>query len=460
MGKVANAGKTKKETIFKPANIQEHITFSRAVEAVIWGMPAVNFGLLCQATVQAKSAVNEIVYWSRLPGWKNQTLTPNPDIIYFFPFFDTKKVGPVVIEIPPANGGSITGSIDDGWQTALEDVGPAGVDEGKGGKYLVLPPGFNGNVPDGYISLPSSTYRGFAILRSNLAGSADADIASAVAYGRQIRIYPLSAADSRIQVKFTDVIDTLYDNTIPYDLRFFQMLNLFVQYEPWLDRDKAMIDSLKSIGIEKGKPFIPNNRTQDILNAAIVEARTWLNLQYEAAFSNRFNAEYRWALPASQELIEGMSTSYGQADSYPLDARGMTYSMAFFSPKHLGKGQFYLMTIKDKNDMALDGANNYKLTIPANPPVKLYWSAVVYDRTTHALIREMKWFSRSSNTPGLQINPDESIDIYFGPKAPAGKESNWIPTSAQGQFEVLFRFYGPQEALFNKTWKLPDIEKV
>jgi hypothetical protein len=155
-----------------------------------------------------------------------------------------------------------------------------------------------------------------------------------------------------------------------------------------------------------------------------------------------------------------MSTSYAQTDSYPVDARGMTYSMAFFSAKHLGKGQFYLMAIKDKDNAVLEGANNYRLTIPANPPVKLYWSAVVYDRATHAFLREMKWFSRSSNTPRLQKNQNGEIDIYFGPEAPAGKESNWIPTSAQSQFEVLFRFYGPEPALFNKTWKLPDIEKV
>ncbi|OQP38635.1 hypothetical protein A4H97_18095 [Niastella yeongjuensis] len=460
MGKVASTTKTKKDTTFKPASIQEHLLFNRAVEAVIWGMPAVNFGLLCQATIQAKSAANEIVYWSRLPGWKNQTLTPNPDTIYFFPFFDTKKAGPVVIEIPPANGGSITGSIDDGWQTALEDVGPAGYDEGKGGKYLLLPPDFNDKVPDGYIVLPCSTYRGFAVLRSNLSGGSDAEVANAVEYGRQIRIYPLSAVDSRIQVKFTDVIDTLYDNTIPYDIRFFQMLSLFVQYEPWLDRDKAMIDILKTIGIEKGKAFIPDNRTQEILNAAIAEAHIWLDMQYELVFNNRYNAEYHWALPTTQELVQGMSTSFARADSYPLDARGMTYSMAYFSAKHLGQGQFYLMAIKDKNDKALDGGSTYKLNIPASPPVKLYWSAVVYDRTTHAFLREMKWFSRSSNTPGLQKNTNDSIDIYFGPEAPAGKESNWIPTNRQNQFEVLFRFYGPEEALFNKTWKLPDIEKV
>jgi hypothetical protein len=109
----------------------------RAIEAVIWGMPAVNFDLLYQAMVQAKGTWNQVVYWSRLPDWKNQTLTPNPDVIYVFPFFDTKDAGPMVMEIPPAgDDGSITGSIDDAWQCALEDVGPAGADKGKGGKDL------------------------------------------------------------------------------------------------------------------------------------------------------------------------------------------------------------------------------------------------------------------------------------------------------------------------------------
>ena len=133
----------------------------RAVEAVIWGMPAVNFDLMLQAAISAEGeAWNQVVYWSRLPDWKNQTLTPNPDVIYLMPFFDTKEVGPMVMEIPPAGpDGSITGSIDDGWQTALEDVGPAGVDKGAGGKYLILPPGYKNKPPEGYIALPSPTYR-------------------------------------------------------------------------------------------------------------------------------------------------------------------------------------------------------------------------------------------------------------------------------------------------------------
>jgi hypothetical protein len=118
------------------------------------------------------------------------------------------------------------------------------------------------------------------------------------------------------------------------------------------------------------------------------------------------------------------------------------------------------MTIKDKAGRSFDGRSTYRLTVPAKAPVKQYWSATAYDRATHALIRNQPRSSRSSQNPDLQENADGSVDVYFGPKAPAGKEPNWVPTHAQGKFEVLFRLYGPEKPLFDKSWKLPDIEKI
>jgi hypothetical protein len=180
-----------------PAGLAQRTAQGRAVEAVIWGMPAVNFDRMYQAMVHDANGgegSNKIVFWSRLFNWKNQTLTPNPDTLYFMPFYNTKDAGPMVLEIPPADSGSITGSVDDCWQTAIEDVGPAGVDKGKGGKYLILAPGYKGKVPAGYIVLQSPTYQGFALLRSNPKSSSEADVASAVTYGKRVRFYPLSQA--------------------------------------------------------------------------------------------------------------------------------------------------------------------------------------------------------------------------------------------------------------------------
>jgi hypothetical protein len=446
---------------FSSQDLARRTVERRAVEAVIWGMPAVNYDLMYQAAVrEAKGAFNQIVYWSRLPDWKIQTLTPNPDAIYLTPFINTKDVGPVVLEIPPADEGSITGTVMDVWQSALEDVGPAGVDKGKGGKYLILPPGYKTKVPAGYIPLQSDTYRGYALLRSIPKSGSEADVAKAVAYGKRIRLYPLSQAAKPPATTFVDVVDIVYDSTIPYDLRYFESLDRIVQAEPWLERDKAMIDQLKSIGIEKGKPFNPDPRMQGVLNDAAREARAWLVARYEASFSAPYYEGGHWALPGSPELLEGQATFFAKPDVYPVDVRGVTFSYAYFTPKHLGAGSSYLLAIADKDGQLLDGRTSYRLTVPANVPVRQYWSATVYDRATHAPIRNARWPSRSSQTPGLQKNADGSVDVYFAPEAPAGKESNWVPTTTDGGFEVLFRFYGPEKPLFEKTWKLPDMERI
>jgi hypothetical protein len=443
---------------FSPEELTRRAIERRAVEAVIWGMPAVNTDLMYQATLKLGGGSNQIVYWSRLLDWRNQTLTPNPDVIYLMAFFNTKD-GPIVIEIPPADGGVINGSIMDPWQAALEDVGPAGADKGAGGKYLILPPGYNERPPEGYIVLPSANYQGYALLRSILKSGSAADVEAAVAYGKRIKLYPLSQAANPPETVFLDAAGAAYDSTIPYDLRFFQSLDRFVQSEPWQERDKAMIDQLKTIGIEKGKLFHPDKATQGLLNAAAGEAHAWLEQKYETMFAPYYEGR-QWVFPILPEVIGGLQSQFAKPDSYPVDGRGVTYTMAFFSTKHSGIGQYYLMTIKDKDGVALNGSGAYRLIVPANAPVKQYWSATAYDRATHALIRDMPRSGRSSQSPGLEASADGSVEIYFGPKAPAGKESNWVPTSAGGKFEVLFRFYGPEKAVFDKTWELPDIERV
>jgi hypothetical protein len=443
-----------------PEALTRRTVEGRAVEAVIWGMPVVNFDRMYQAMAsQVKGSFNQIVYWSRLPDWKNQTLTPNPDAIYLMPFFDTKS-GPIVLEIPAADEGTIVGSVMDCWQTAIEDVGPAGVDKGKGGRYFIYGPDFTGTVPDGFIPMASDTHQGYALLRSILKSGSDADVAKAVAYAKRIKFYPYANASNPPATTFLDAIDVVFDATIPYDLRFFQSLDRMVQSQPWLTRDKVMIDALKSIGIEKGKPFAPDPATQDLLKQAATDAHAWLDAKYTMVYATRFDPSARWTLPVLPEVLQGLSTNYADPNAYPVDGRGLTYSYGFFSAKHLGAGQYYLMTIVDKAGQSFDGGSSYRLTVPPNAPVTQYWSATVYDRATHALIRDMKWSSRSSQSPNLQKNPDGSVDVYFGPTAPAGKDSNWVPTNPRGQFEVLFRLYGPQKPFFDKVWKLPDIERM
>jgi hypothetical protein len=440
--------------------LSRQVIRQRAFEAAVWGMPAVNYQLMYEEMVRkVKGAFNQVLYWSCLLDWKNQTLTPNPDVIYLMPFFNTKDVGPVVLEIPPADDGVFNGSIMNFWQAAIEDVGPGGLDKGKGGKYAFLPPAYDkAKLPGGYIAMPSDTYQGYALLRSVLKSGSDADVAKALTYSKRIKLYPLSQAANTPATTFVDASDVVFDSTIPYDLRFFEALDHIVQAEPWLERDKAMIDPLKTIGIERGKPFNPDTGTKEILDAAIKEAHVWLDARIDMLppyYDGR-----RWFFPITEEMHQNVMSFWQTPDSFPVDARGVAYSLAFFSAKHVGEAQYYLLTTKDSDGKPLEGRNRYRVNVPANAPVTQYWSMTVYNRATHAFIRNAPWVGRSSQTPGLQKNGDGSVDLYFGPAPPAAGDSNWVPTDADGRFEVLARFYGPKKPLFDKTWKLTDIERA
>lgn len=433
----------------------------RAIEAVIWGMPVVNYDLMLQEMfAKTEGKVGQAIYWGRPLDWHNQTLTPNPDALYFMVFFNTKD-GPVVLDLPPGdNDGSFNGNIVTVWQMPLEDAGLLGADKGSGGKYLVLPPGYSGKPPDGYVTLQSDTFGGYMLFRSNLRSHGPADVATSIAYGKRLKVYPLAQAENPPATVFTDVKDVNYNSTIRYDESFFEHLDRMVQSEPWLQRDRAMIDQLKTLGIEKGKPFQPADATKTLLASAAREAGALLEAKYDAGLPPFFSTTSRWTFPAPPDLIKAAQEGYADPEQYPVDQRGMAYSYAYIGIKRLGSGQFYLISIRDKDGQSFEGGQSYRLTVPANPPVEQYWSVTAYDRQTHALIKNMSRASRSSQIPELQKNADGSVDIYFGPAAPAGKESNWVPTDPNRKFELMFRAYAPTKALFDHSWKLSDVERI
>jgi hypothetical protein len=362
-----------------------------------------------------------------------------------------------VLEIPPAEGGVINGTIMDAWQTPLVDVGPAGTDGGAGGKYAILPPDFDGILPDDMIPVPSETWKGYALLRSIPADDSDAALDAAVAYGRSMRFYPLSQAAAPPETAFPDASGVLYDATIPYDSRFFVALDRIIQDEPWLTRDLAMIDIVKTIGIEKGKPFAPTDDERAALDAAALKARDWFDARFERIFDTPWADSARWASPALAEFLRSVQSNHTIPNAYPVDQRGLQYTFVFFAPKELGRGQFYLMLAHGADGQPLDGARTYTLKVPADVPVTQYWSVIAYDRATHALIREVAAPGRSSLTPGLVVNPDGTVDLSFGPTPPSEDEANWIPTRADQEFELIFRFYGVRPSLYEKTWVLPDL---
>ena len=345
------------------------------------------------------------------------------------------------------------------WQVAIEDVGPAGVDEGRGGRCLILPPGYDGDVPEGYIPLRSDTYQGYGLIRSVLRSGSDADIEQAVAYAQRIRLYPLAEADDPPDTAWVDASGALFDAAIPYDLRFFEALDRTVQAEPFLHRDRVMIDQLAPSASSGAARSRPTPELAAILTAAAAEAHAWLDAEYEKVF-HPFAPGARWALPALPELISATEANFEQPDAYPVDARGVAYSFAFFSSKHLGKGQFYLMTIADGDGQPLDGAATYRLTVPADAPVD---PVLVGDP-----LRPCHPHPDPGRAPGRLLVPGggprrERRRLHRHLVRADGAvrhRANWVPTDPAGRFEALFRFYGPTPSLYDHTWQLPDIERM
>lgn len=376
-------------------DLQRRMIERRAVEAVIWGMPAVNYDIMLQE-MQTKTPgkVNQIIYWGKPLDWKNQTLTPNPDTLYLMAFFNTKDIGPIVVDIPPASAdGSLNANFVNIWQAPLEDAGLLGADKGQGMKILVLPPGYSEPVADTYRAIRPETNGSYVLLRSNMKSHGDADVAKSIAYAKQVKVYPLSEASRPPETVFTDVKDVLYDTTIRYDESFFVHLDRIIQTEPWLERDRAMIDPLRTLGIEKGKTFAPDDATKRALSEGIAEARAWLEAKYDAAPPPFFDGTH-WTFPGHPDLIKAASDGFADPNTYPTDWRGLAYTYAYIGIKRMGAGQFYLLNIKDKDDEDYDGAKTYRLQVPPNVPVDQYWSLTAYDRQTHALIKNVDRASR------------------------------------------------------------------
>ena len=292
----------------------------RAVEAVIWGMPAVNYDLMYQAMIAAHGKYNQIVYWSRLPDWKNQTLTPNPDSIYLMPFFNTKDVGPMVLEIPPADEGSITGSIDDAWQAALEDVGPAGVDKGKDGKYLILPPGYKAKPPNGYIALPSTTYQAMRCC---------ARFSKAVATRISPRPSHTRSGSSSIRCRRPRTRRrplSSMRSTSCSTARFPTTCAFFSRSTAWCrpNRGSSATRDDRHAQVDRHREGqAVQSRCEDAGDIERRRARsTCLARHATKASSPAFYEGSHWALPASPDCLEGLHDDFADPDAYPVDGRG------------------------------------------------------------------------------------------------------------------------------------------
>jgi hypothetical protein len=441
---------------FTSTELAKRTLHRRAVEAAIWGMPLVNTDAMRQAYFRDVGAkYNDICYFSKPADWHFQVTTPNASTNYVYFNFNLKD-GPVVLEIPPAVGAGLLGSMVNAWDEPMADVGPKGEDQGKGGKYLLLPPDFKGEPPTGYFTLRFPTYNGYSLFRAIRVGETEADVTASLALVKKLRVYSLAERVSPPQQQFIDIHGKTFDGIANFDERFFDSLNRMVQEEPVQPRDLAVMGMFKSIGIEKGKKFGPDAATQHIFKTAVQEAQAQF-VEGLTSYSQPWWTDRNWSPPDARGVKTGFT--FQTPHALDVDARGWANFAAFALPKKTGESLVYLFTFRDGSGERLGGERNYTLRVPANVPAKQYWSVIVYDVLTCALVRESPSITLDSYNQEMKRNADGSVDIYFGPEAPQTKEANWLYTAPGRVWFPAIRFYDPDKSLFDKTWKLPDLEQ-
>lgn len=436
----------------------EKMIHRRAVEAAVWGMPIEGTrGLLLASRKDLGADWNDIVYFSKPMESRHGLLTANNQVPYLTTSLNTTD-GPMVVDVPGASDkAKFFGSFVDAWDYPFTDVGPAGADEGKGGKFLFLPPGYKGDVPEGYLVFRPYTHAVHMILRP--VALPGATMEDQVAYAKTLNVYRLSDAANPPQAKRFDAYPKKWDTLPKYDITFFQDMAATINEEPVLERDLAMMGILSYIGIEKGKSFNPDARTKEILELAIKDAYDYMqDLFVKKAFRN--------FIPGTQWSTFNLSMEQAKAgwpfvtkDRMLIDERANLYHYATFMPQKLGGGSFYLTTLSDSEGNLLDGESTYKMNVPADTPAGDFWSAIAYSFATHGFIEGSERVGISSiDKDSLKVNDDGSVDLYFAPNAPKGQESNWVPT--REKFWICLRLYGPEKALHDGSWKLPDIVKI
>ena len=442
-------------------DLEEQVAYQRAFEAVVWAMPASAIYRFRQGLYDIPGVKdNVVIAFSGSLKPRHQAITANTVTPYIAAFTDLRN-GPVVIEVPAATEkASLYGQVVDAWQVTIAAVGPVGPDKGAGGKYLFLPPDYKGTVPAGYFPIQSTSYRLALAFRSVPGKGATQD--DAYAYTKTLKMYPFSEASNPKPTEFVDG----YPHTILtlpfYDIRALQDIHDIISVEPVKPQDKVMMGMLAAIGIEKGKPFNPSPKMKAAMERGVTDAYHYMQkLTLDLHKNNFWWADRHWTMAMVPDEKRGFAFVTDQA--VEVDKRAAGWFFFTFYPPILNEnaGTVYLAPIADKDGKELEAGSLYRIRIPKDIPVKQFWSITVYDNATWGFIKNPQERSGlgTYEMDKKKINDDGSVDIYVGPKAPDGLESNWIPTMDKKPY-IWLRLYGPGTAFWQKSFKMPDIEKV
>ncbi len=439
--------------------MHEELYFQSAVQIALWAQPMVAVGVAKAGMEDAGIFNTSISIAEQRASSDNVIYTANQETVYAY---GITEIGdePMVFDIAPKT----LGFMADAWQRPIEDLGITGPDKGEGGKYIMLPPGYEGEMPaasEGVFVLKSPTKTVWWLQRAFVTGDQTEEDAVNVLKANS-RIYSLSDGTPEEQ-HFVNQSTTPFDAVTHNDsMEYWYMLDAMIQLEPVQERDLAMMGLAKTVGIQKGKKFAPTEEQRVVLLRAARTAKammmavgfdaqgdikTWEGLEWESAFQTQ------------SPYFDGLGhTETHERAAFTYQAMTGAKSMV---AKMVGRGSQYQLASKDGSGEFLNGANTYKLTVPANVPVNNYWSIAVYDTETRSLIANGTPKSSTGSHLDLVVNEDGSVDLFFGPSKPQGvNEANFVLTKSGEGWFAYFRFYGPLDEYFDKTWVPNDFEKV
>jgi hypothetical protein len=433
----------------------DFLTVSRGVKAFLDGMPAASLYAMLEGLKDAGIKPGDVATFENLMDARTLFLTANSTTPYIVGEIDLKN-GPIVLEIAQP----VLGFINDAFFRYVTDIGVTGMDKGKGGKYLFIGPDYKDEIPEGYLTVHSKTYRHWVLLRL-VANSNEQDKAMEL-FRQTYNCYSLAKAKNKPKQVFVDLSGKQMNTIHAINYEFFEELNAVIQYEPADAFNEELVGTFAAIGIKKGEEFNPDSQTKALLKEAIaIGNATARSLSFRPRNKDAyFYDDRQWytSFTGNYDFINNGEMVLNDRIMFHYMATGITPSMATPKP---GTGSVYAFTAHDSEANYLDGSKTYKVTMPAPIPAKDFWSFMVYSTQHRSMLEtDQKYAGLDNLNPDVKANKDGSYTIWFGPEPPVNHEGNWVQTIPGNGFCVLIRLYGPTEPWFNKTWKPDDLIKV